>query len=230
MMNKIKFKNWKSKTKNRIIISFFVSLLMTIFLVTIFVKNISSGLTEYIAKTVNKENTLILKEAFSHSQNFNIDIDNLITVVKNSKEEITEVNFDMKASAKLLSSITGYMNDQILDYNYLGYRIDVPIGILFKNPLLTNVGPKIPIKVELADIALGNVKTVVKPFGINNALIEVYLDIILRTSVLYPFETIEENTSYSSLIASKIITGKVPDFFGGTINSKSDTINLPLIE
>lgn len=229
-MNKIKFKNWKSKTKKRIIISFFASLLVTLFLVTIFVKNISSGLTEYIAKTVNKENTLILKEAFSHSQNSNIDIDNLIMVVKNSKEEITEVNFDMKSASELLSSITGYMNEHISDYNYLGYRIDVPIGILSKNPLLTNVGPKIPIKVELSDVALGNVKTVVKPFGINNALVEVYLDIILRSSILYPFEVIEENTSYSSLITSKIITGKVPDFFGGTINSKSDTINLPLTE
>lgn len=227
-MNKIRFKNRAAIYKKRMIFSILLSVLLAFLLTTVFIKNLSSNLVDYAAKSVKKENLTILKNAFSEGIDSSIDIDDLIEVVKNSKEEITEVSFDMKKGSKLLSSITSYMNKYLSDYNYLGYRIDIPVGILTNNPLLVQIGPKIPVKVELSDIALGNVRTAVKPFGINSALIEVYLDIFVRTTILYPFETMEADAEFSSLITSKIISGTVPNFFGGTIDSKSDTINVPL--
>ena len=133
-------------------------------------------------------------------------------------------------SSSLLSSITDYINATLNEYNYLGYRIDLPVGLLSKNPIFANIGPKIPVKVELSDVALGNVRTTVKSFGLNNALVEVYLDIFIRTSVLYPFEVLEVDSEFSSLVSSKIIQGTVPNFWGSSINSKSDTIDLPLNE
>lgn len=229
-MKKVKLKNWNAHIKQKIIATFIISVFLTLVMIISLTKNISSNLTDYIIKVVKRENTLILKDSFSQTEKNGVDIDRLIKVVKNSKEEITEVDFDMVSSAKLLTGITSYINEHITEYNYLGYRVDVPVGFLTNSPIFVNLGPKIPIKVELSDIALGNVKTVVKPFGINSALIEVYLDIYLKTSILYPFQTLEENTEYSSLVASKIISGTVPSFFGGSINSKSDTINLPLNE
>lgn len=229
-MKKIKLKNTACITKRRIVTALFMSLCLTCLLTFYFVNSLSSNLMSFAKLKVKKENTLILKEAFSHSQKSAIDIDKIISVVKNSKEEIVEVNFDMKASTDLLSSITAYINDRIENYNFLGYRLDIAVGVLSSNPLLYNIGPKIPVKVELSDVALGNVRTTVKPFGINNALIEVYLDIIIRSMILYPFEAVESQDEFSSLIASKIIAGSIPNFYGGTINSKSDTINLPLGE
>lgn len=227
-MNKIRFKNRAAIYKKRMTFSILLSVLLAFLLTTIFVKNLSSNLLDYAAKSVKKENLIILKNAFSEGLDSSIDIDDLIQVTKNSKEEITEVSFDMKKSSKLLSNVTSYMNEYLSDYNYLGYRIDIPVGIFIKNPLFVQIGPKIPVKVELSDIALGNVRTAVKPFGINSALIEVYLDIFVRTTILYPFETMEADSEFSSLVTSKIISGTVPNFFGGTIDSKSDTINVPL--
>lgn len=227
-MNKIRFKNRAAIYKKRMTFSILLSVLLAFLLTTIFVKNLSSNLLDYAAKSVKKENLIILKNAFSEGLDSSIDIDDLIQVTKNSKEEITEVSFDMKKSSKLLSNVTSYMNEYLSDYNYLGYRIDIPVGIFIKNPLFVQIGPKIPVKVELSDIALGNVRTAVKPFGINSALIEVYLDIFVRTTILYPFETMDTDSEFSSLVTSKIISGTVPNFFGGTIDSKSDTINVPL--
>lgn len=227
-MRKIKFKNWNEKTKRRLTMTIILTVLLSFFVTYVFIKNLSSNLTTYIAKSVKKQNTIFLKDAFIKSSGEGIDIDQLIKVVKNSKEEITEVDFDMQNCTLLLSSITANLNEQLMSYNTLGYRLDIPVGLLSKNPVLANIGPKVPIKVELQDVALGNVRTTVKPFGINSAMIEVYLDVFIRTTVLYPFETIESDSEFSSLIASKVISGTVPNFFGGLMNSQSGTINASL--
>ncbi len=209
-----------------------MTIIMTVIVTAIIslsmIKNLSKGLSDYIVGRVKKENTTILKEAFGAAGNTDVEVDELIRVIKNSKEEITEVEFDMKKSSELLSEVIFYLNESLSEYNYLGYRIDVPVGMFFQNPLFVNLGPRIPIKVELQDVALGNVRTAVKSFGINSALIEVYLDISIRALVLYPFAVFDTEQDYSSLVASKIISGTVPSLFGGAINSKSDEINLPL--
>lgn len=229
-MNKFKMKNWQFEEKRRLLISILLTCFLSFMITNIYIKSLSKNMTTYIGASVKKKNILLLKEAFTETSATFKNVDDLILVTQNSKEEIIQVDFDMQMSSNLLSSITDYINATLNEYNYLGYRIDLPVGLLSKNPIFANIGPKIPVKVELSDVALGNVRTTVKPFGINNALVEVYLDIFIRTSVLYPFEVLEVDSEFSSLVSSKIIQGTVPNFWGGSINSKSDTIDLPLNE
>lgn len=229
-MNKFKMKNWQFEEKRRLLISILLTCFLSFMITNIYIKSLSKNMTTYIGASVKKKNILLLKEAFTETSSTFKNVDDLILVTQNSKEEIIQVDFDMQMSSNLLSSITDYINATLNEYNYLGYRIDLPVGLLSKNPIFANIGPKIPVKVELSDVALGNVRTTVKPFGINNALVEVYLDIFIRTSVLYPFEVLEVDSEFSSLVSSKIIQGTVPNFWGGSINSKSDTIDLPLNE
>lgn len=205
---------------------------MSILLILLLFKNISQyinfNMRDYMHSQVKKENTLILKEAFLHERNTGDKIENMIKIVKNSKEEIVEVDFDIERCTEYLYNVINYMNDVFEDYNYRGYRLDLPLGYITKNPFLMNLGPKIPIKVEIGDTALGNVFTTVKDFGINNALLELYVQIDLSTMILYPFETLEEKTTYKTLLSSKVISGVVPDFYNGVINSESETIDLPI--
>lgn len=234
MMKRVMFK--KSFTiknvskKNKVIIF----LLFTVFLITFFTKKITStisyNLTTYLQEKVKKENQIILKNSFSYLNKEEVNLDKLMTVIKNSKEEIIEVDFNIKECTAILTNISSYINDSLSDYNYFGYRLDIPAGIITNNFIFRNLGPKIPIKVEVADVALGNVSSQVKEFGINNALIEIHISITINTSILYPFDTISSSTKYETLIASKIITGEVPGFYNGSINSKTDTISLPLNE
>lgn len=229
-MRRAKLKNWNSVVKKRILATICLSILLSVLLSILFIRSLANELPSYISARVKKENTILLKEAFSFAQNSSVSIDDLITVVKNSKEEITEVDFDMQKSSQLLTNITSYLNESLSEYNYVGYRLDIPVGSIARNPIFVGLAPKIPVKVELSDVALGNVRTAIKPFGINSALVEVYLDIFLRSEIIYPFAVFSADSEYSSLIASKIISGSVPSLFGGAINSKSDTINLPLNE
>lgn len=227
-MKSAKFKNLKLRTRNKIILTVFTTLFFIFLIFHEISSYISFNLRDYLVARVKKENTLIMKEAFNANTNNSIDVDDLIKVIKNSKEEIVEVEFSLDECQKILENVVDYMNASLDEYNYVGYRLDMPLGYLTNNPLLMNMGPKIPLKIEVDDVALGNVSTTVEPFGINNALVKVFLDIYLNTAILYPFETIEEKVTFSSLLSSKIIAGVVPDFYNGAINSKSETINLPL--
>lgn len=232
-MKTIKFKNKKTlklQIRNKMFVIVLLSILLIVFFLIKISRNISFNLHSYLQERINKENLIYLKTGFSYLKKEEVDLNNLITVTKNSKEEIVEVNFNMKECTLILSNIVGYVNDSISNYNYSGYRLDIPIGIISNNVLLRNIGPKIPIKVEVGDIAMGDISTEVKDFGINNALVEIRLSVTLNTSILYPFDTISTNSTYTGLISSKIITGKVPDFYNGTITSKSETISLPINE
>lgn len=229
-MKTVKFKNLKSMRKYQIIATIFISLLLVKVIFNKISYYISFNMQDYIKALVVKENNHILKDSFSAVSYDDIDLESLIKVVKNSKEEIVEVEFNYSECSKLLSDIIEHMNESLNSYNYLGYRLDIPLGYISNNPLVMNLGPKIPIKIELADIALGNVKTTVKEFGINSALVEVFLEIYLDTSILYPFKTYTENTTFTAVLSSKIISGVVPDFYSGVINSESDMFNLPLNE
>lgn len=227
-MKKIRFKNTKLKFRHKLVIAIISSLFLVIYFCIFLINSISTNLIEYVSSKVKKENIILLKNAFSEVDYRNIDLNKLINVIKNSKEEIVEVDFDIDECSKILTEVTKYINERVDHYNYTGYKIDVPVGFATRTPILINMGPKIPIKVELSDTALGNVRTIAKSFGINSALIEVYVDIYIKTSVIYPSQILTEDSQYSSLVTSKIIVGSVPNFYNGSFNSKSATLDLPL--
>ena len=212
-MRKIKLKNVDVSIRHKLVITILFSAFCVLSMSRFLIRSISTNLIEYTSAKVKKENTLLLKEAFAQVEYKNLEIDDLINVIKNSKDEILEVDFHIDECARVLSEVTKYINESVNDYNYIGYRVDIPVGFASKTPLLINLGPKIPIKVEISDVALGNVRTVAKSFGINNALVEVYIDIYIKTSIIYPSQIIEVNTEYSSLVSSKIISGAVPNFY-----------------
>lgn len=227
-MKNIKFKNTNLFNKYKLLFSIFLTIMLVLFFSHKINMMISTNVQDYLVAKVKKENLLLLKDAFSYLIKDEVNLDNLMTVIKNSKEEIIQIDFNVKECTVILSNITSYINSNLEDYNHIGYRLDVPITLINNTPLFRNIGPKIPIKIELGDIALGNVKTVVRQFGINNALLEVYLEVTINTQTLFPLEITENSTTYESLISSKMIAGVVPNFYNGQINSKSDIISLPL--
>ncbi len=227
-MKTVKFKNAKIHNKNRAIILILLTFLLINFFTIKLTNSIYPKLLDYALKKVKKENMLILKNAFSNRSARTIEVEKLLNVIKNSKEEIVEVSFDMRECYDILSGLSGYINEAITDYNFRGYVVDIPIGFLINSPLFANLGPSIPIKVELSDIALGNIRTKVVSFGINMAQIEVYADLTIDTTILYPFGSEEEKTEYSTLLASHIIAGKVPSLYGGVLSSSSGNIDIPL--
>lgn len=227
-MRAAKFKTAKNNNQIKIVFSILLSVILTHIICGYFVVFAATTMESYLISRVKKENKLLLKDAFSYLVREDVSIDSLLKVNKNSKDEIVDVAFDIKGATKILSLITGYINSNLESENFFGYRLDVPIGIVSGNPILMNLGPRFPIKVEIEDVAVGNVRTKIREFGINNALLEIYIEVSIDFQTIYPFATIEDKSSYEALIASSVIEGAVPDIFSGAINSKSEAINLPL--
>lgn len=228
MMKTVKFKKIRLTKQKKTFLIIIASIMIIFLECKSIIKFININIHDYLYSKVKKENTIILKNAFLHSRGKDIDVENLMRVTKNSKDEIVEVDFNIPECSKILYEITDYINEKMNDYNYLGYSIDVPLGFLTKSPFFMNVGPKIPVKIEIGDTALGNVRTEIKSFGINNALLELYVDIYIDTAIIYPFQVTNERTEYKTLIASKVITGSIPSFYNGAIYSQSEAIDLPM--
>ena len=71
------------------------------------------------------------------------------------------------------------------------------------------------------------VNTNIKNYGINNALIEITLEIKVKEEVILPINTEEIIVTQSIPLAMKIIEGTVPNYYSGEIN-KSSTFSIPI--
>ena len=105
------------------------------------------------------------------------------------------------------------------------YRI--PTGIIFDNTLLSNLGPTIPVKINLIGDISGNVSTKVTNYGINNALLETNINIEINQLVVLPIATKEMKITSSVPIAMKLVQGTVPNYYFNGIDRNSNTITIP---
>ncbi len=134
----------------------------------------------------------------------NILLKNIIEDLENNSENIIKGN------------INDYYNLELLQGNN-GIILHVPAGVMTNNALLANLGPKIPIKASFLNNIESNVDVTVSDYGINNALIKLYIIINLKIVIEMPTESEVSNISYKYLISSKLINGVVPDFIGSSI-------------
>lgn len=228
-MKKVKFKNNMS-LKNKTILTVIITLFLIFLIVTTISSKISKKIINSAEKIIKKENISIINTAFEKENGDPSIIDQIITVIKNEKGEILEVNFNINECGEILINIVKNINSLTSDYNENGYIMYIPLGYISNSPLFVNLGPKIPVKIELTDIVTGSVKTKITDFGINNALIEVYLYFELENNIILPLLDKDQNMSFDVLLTSKIIAGKVPEFYNGVLNSESQRITLPINE
>ncbi len=157
------------------------------------------------------------------------DINELFITTKNKNEDIITVTLDSK--------IVNIINDKISDacednlrlieegkYDKIKEKFNigkeyflVPSGIIFNNPLFSNLGPKIPITLKVLGNVNSGVTSEVKDYGINNSLITISIEIKVELMVILPISSeFVEITNYIP-IAIKLIQGKVPEIYGGNL-------------
>ena len=215
--------------KYKILITILVSIVLSFLLISHFSISVSEAVINVAEALIKRENIMMFKKAYSKKFDVPIDAENLIKVEKNSKEEIILVDFNIIDCEKLMIAIIDDMNEGTNFISTEGYILEVPLGYVTNSPLLLNLGPKIPVKITTTDVAVGSVNTSIREFGINNALVEIYINIEIETNAILPLKTGTTKEKYSILVASKIINGKIPSFYGGYISKESNAINLPIM-
>ena len=209
-----------------------ITSIITFCIVIKIVSHFSYALSEAIINTadalIKRENTMIFKQAFSNKEKYGVDLNDLIIVSKNSKDEIVMIDFNIKECERLMMSIVEEMNEPINEISNGGYLLNIPLGYMTNSPLLLNLGPKMPLKVSTTDVVLGSVETKVSEFGINNAMVELYIKFQIEYNAIVPLKSGTYREEYSALVASKIVHGSVPSFYNGGFMRESETINLPI--
>lgn len=211
----------------------YIIILIIIILLTFkFIRNFSDKseniLLNYAEKNNIKIATILINESLNKTIN-EINYDNIIIIDKNNNGEIISLDFNESYSNKILYSFTNELLKNIntietdklnLEYfnkNDLIYY--VPIGVIYNSKVLTDIGPKIPFKTSVLSSADTSIVSNIKEYGINNSLIELYLNIKLYVQVILPFTSKTLEINKQIYLERKIIQGQIPNYYGGVITS-----------
>lgn len=103
--------------------------------------------------------------------------------------------------------------------------IDIPIGQATGNSVLANLGPKIPVNLELVGSVQTDIVEEREEWGINNVIITLYVVVEADVQIIIPFTTEIKNVSSKIMIDKHLVMGDVPEFYGG--GSGGPSISVP---
>lgn len=228
-------KRFKAKKKiNLNIIAFFIIFIIILILISLKVigDKMAPGIYNYAEKEATKLMTIIVRKSISKDIIKNIDSNELF--IKNDKtvdinsvlinNYLNDITINIQKNLKYLEEgdIEKLDIDNILasydkDNLKKGIYAMMPIGVVFNNPLLINLSPKIPLKMYIIGNAKTKINSKVTSYGINNALIEIILYVEINTQVLMPIRSKEVKVELEYPIITKIIEGTTPNYWGGFI-------------
>ena len=246
--NKIKGKKYKKSTVLFITIVFIV--LSIIWLFRFINKRLTPTLVNYASMEVKKLASIIINNSVTEKIAASLNTDDLFVIEKNSNGEIMTIDFNSVTVNNFLREITKYIEDNLrliengqselleLDEDVLsnydksklenGIIFEIPTGIVFQNSLLSNIGPKIPVRIRLNGDIISNVNTKVTDYGINNVLIETSINIELTEQIILPF-TMDAIVVKSNVpIALKLVQGNIPNYYFNGFDKTSPNVSIPI--
>ena len=233
------------------LIIFFVVLTMIISYINVnyIGKKINPSIAKYATVEAKRIATVVVNESVNNVvSKANIDED-ILSLTKNREEEIQIIDFNTKNVNALLKRVSEEVQEKILRLEE-GDSTDLPLGSSirgdnFKNirtgivceikggsllgeTLLSNTGPSIPIKLSFIGEVLTSIRTNVKSYGINNAYLEVNIEVQVTERITMPILTKNVTITKDIPIAMKVIQGKVPSYYNDSMEKLSQSYSLPL--
>lgn len=216
----------KRKRKNLFIV--FIIIVMAFVWINIIGNRVTDKVLYVLESEIEKEVNEYVFNTFTKKMMVNSDYNKLINISKNKKEEILTIDYNMKEVYSLLSDSLVQLKENIskIDINLNDKNVlVVPLGIGSDNIFISNFGPKIPVKINMLNEVYMGYKTKVSNYGINSILVELYLDITITNKIITIVRENNFNKEYEVLVSSRIITGKIPDYYNGVIEKNSPIIN-----
>lgn len=236
-MRKIKLKKRIKKLKI-IVIIIFISFVCSIYLIELTNKKIAPQVFDYAEIEAKKISNIIINDAISKTIAQKSTPDSIFETKEDSSGEIKAIDFNTININKYLSETTKYIQQDLVDLEkgkidkkniFKGYKEeDLKRGIIgyanssliFKNPIFSNLGPKIPIKISLAGDIVSYISAEVNSYGINSSLIKVFVNVKITEKMIIPFLNKNIDMEAKVPIAMKIVNGIVPEYYFGNTESK----------
>lgn len=217
----------KIKTSDYIILVILFIIIVSFIEIKYFSHKSETILLDYSSNKI----TNIINEIINESINnkiYRYKYNDIIKIDGQNNENITSIDFDNE----IVNSMLYMVSDEILgkikllesnNYDNLNLKYIssndkvyyVPYGVIYGSSILSNLGPKIPFKISLVGSTNNETKINIDEYGINSSKVEVVLNINFKMMVLLPFKSKEIVINKTIILDSKIIQGKVPDYYGG---------------
>ena len=207
-----------------------IILIITLSIISIKIINdkISPLVINYSIGEMKRITSIIINRSINSDILDKNDMDNLFIITKDN-DEIMTISLDSIIVNKITDNISDACEDNLRlmeegKYDLLKKKFNigeeyfyVPSGIIFKNTLLNSIGPKIPINLKIVGSVTSGIKTDVKEYGINNSLITISSEITVEMMVILPFSSEYVRITNLIPISIKLIQGKVPQIYGGSL-------------
>ena len=150
----------------------------------------------------------------------------LFTVEKDTKGNVTLIKSNVTPINNLISDLTENIQHEF--DNIKSEKIEITLGNLTGNYLLSGFGPKIPINVEMTGTVDTEVKSEFISKGINQTLHRVYVVFDCKMSVVTPMKNYSQNIINQFIIAENVIVGNIPDSYYNLegLEEPLDSLNL----
>lgn len=232
----------------------FITLLLCFVGVIVFLKFINGKFTPILLETaeleVSKFSTIVINKAIAQVLEDKINTDNLFETVIDNNGQIQTIDFNPVIVNQVLNVATTVVQNNLklledgnldnigiydmnLDIDKLndleeGIITKVPLLAITNNSLLSNIGPKIPIRLHYIGDVTSNITTSITSYGINNALVNVGVKLEITAQIILPFTTKKMSLECEIPLAIKVIQGSVPSYYGSGLVKDSSLYSIPL--
>ena len=236
--------------KNIFIATLLLCVIITIIVLKIISIRVSPILMNYAELETKKLSSIVINRAVNKQLANGMNIDEMFNIIKNDNGEIATIDFNPAIVNKVLNTTTNVVlinlkaiEEGNIDFIELpdilisndkdklknGIIYEIPLGTITNSGFLSNLGPKIPIKLNIIGSVESNVKTNIKEYGINNALVEIYIRISVTEQINVPFISKRVTVTSDIPVALKVIQGKIPSYYLSGFKSDSNIITSSII-
>jgi len=214
----------------------FIVLIISIFLSTKYLgRLVEKKMSNYVYEEVDRVTKMIIREVLDDDFLKSLDINDLYQV--NLQEDTVKIlDYDVVKVNKILGIVNNKISSRLNDFdsgdvdliyegtNFVKYvngdkrgiALNVPLGIMFSNPIFVSVGPKVPIRIMLSGQVESDLETSIKQYGINNILLEIKVKIVVTEKIILPFSSRYIDVFFEFPLIIELISGKVPENYLNT--------------
>lgn len=222
-------------------LTFFFCILFSILCVSILGEKLDSVLLNYLNLEVERVTANVIDSAVNEVLAEGID-EELFVISKNDNNEIEMIDYDTQKVNILLKRVNEKIYEKLklleegnlenfslvssltgAGYKYVenGVVCEIPLGALMDNAFFANLGPVIPIKMSFLGQVNSSLKTKVTSYGINNLYLELSVVVEVKERISLPKSSNDVIITNTAPLNIKIISGVVPDYYGGVIDKNS---------
>ena len=216
-----------SKEKLKIYIFIIIVLISVSVYFTYLNKKIKETLINYVDVEVERVFTNIINRVLREN---NVKFNDYLIY---NKEDKNNISYDIDKVNEYTDFVSEKINEELynLENEYIDYKYDykyydkniykyIRKGLLYEfsfnsinnNILFGNLGASIPIKISFLGSVNSNIEIVSKDYGINNIIIEAYLNISVKSYTTMPVGSNIKDVSTKELVFVDIINGNVPNY------------------